>query len=445
MSDYKITSDEAEAILNELKKFSFKQQRLENKAILDLVDLEELTLLQVAQMSETAAAIFTSDQSLMQYFSIEDILTMDSNAYLFLTDDRSKMLYLSDKQTLSKEKVLRIDSYDLYLVLCDENVQRALKHNLIDFDKLEEVLCDVEDVEGLLDGNFVDYILHKQIKDKENTQTISIEQSALDSAKRLKGLYWADLDDSLIQNMIDGLANLSKDTDNKDIAIVFLKLLLENQIYPNMSAPNLDISIKQLVMLCYLAICDDHRSMTSQSKGLRALATACYEILRGDNINNEQFIDDGEEDSPICFGGAFNKLIEQFVGYHPAFEQVYITKASASLYLPCVVKQQLLDYLSAYYNQDPNDGFMQSIFKQLSNTGEIPELVWIEIKEAVSKEVFEHYKSVFDNEMNDEFFTFIEYGRNINFDIKNYKKSKDSVFIFNKEINGKAKIEELTP
>ncbi|MCF6775904.1 hypothetical protein L3V83_04860 [Thiotrichales bacterium 19X7-9] len=441
--DGKITVSEAAAISSELNKYSFKQQRLENKAILDLVDLEELTLLQVAQMSVTAAAIFTEDSWLMKYFSIEDILTMDGNAYLFLTDDRSKMLYLSEEQILSKDEVLRIDSYDLYLALCDENVQRALKHNVIDFDKLEEVLCDVEDVEDLLDGNFVDYILHQQIKDKENTQTISIEKSASESAQRLKQLYWGDVGEELIHKLIHDFE--STDSEIYQAASRLLKLLRDDQFYPNKSDPVSSINIKELVILCYLAICDQEQSIASKVEGVDILATACYEIIRGDNINSSGFVDDGEEDRPICFGGSFNKLIEQFVGYHPAFEQVYITKASASLYLPCAVKQHLLQYLDACFNQNSDNYFMEQILNQLDETGEIPESVWVEIKGAVSQDVFDRYKSAFDNEMDSEFFTFIDYGKNINFDIKNYKNIKKSVFLFNKEINEKEKIEGCNP
>ena len=123
-----------------------------------------------------------------------------------------------------------------------------------------------------------------------------------------------------------------------------------------------------------------------------------YEIQRGGNLSftGEDNMDD---DSPICIRGMINKLIESTCGYHSDCRIEYITRETASLKLPIVVKEEAINYLKSLSKSSAlcNDDEFNSVILDVQNNG--VEAIWSEIKERVSQRIFEEFNVNFSLQM----------------------------------------------
>ena len=102
-----------------------------------------------------------------------------------------------------------------------------------------------------------------------------------------------------------------------------------------------DISLRELLALTFSAIQDDEKRISSVEDAGTQFVEGLYEIQRGYNLSNEG-VDQGGLDRPICSAGAFNKLIEKLVGIHQDCQIQFITRETASLKLPIVVREEAM-------------------------------------------------------------------------------------------------------
>lgn len=104
-------------------------------------------------------------------------------------------------------------------------------------------------------------------------------------------------------------------------------------------------TVPELLSIILFALNDQQYCLCSKEDGAKFLQEALYQIQRGDAINER-----GEDikhmpDKKTCLSGMLNKLVEQFVGLHPDFQLIYITKLATLIKLPSIITQVLKDYL----------------------------------------------------------------------------------------------------
>ena len=87
-----------------------------------------------------------------------------------------------------------------------------------------------------------------------------------------------------------------------------------------------------------MAIHDDEKRIGSVEYAKTQFVEGLCEIQRGYNLS-EAGVYQGGEDQFICSMGTFNKLIEKLVSIHPDCQIRFITRETASLKLPIVVRE----------------------------------------------------------------------------------------------------------
>lgn len=166
--------------------------------------------------------------------------------------------------------------------------------------------------------------------DPQNTHNNSINKSAERSALRLKKRY----ESALIQRQIRATyreifawAKTQQDTAGTAQAVI----LLWGSGEP---VRGQEISLRQLLVLCWVALSDQDRRLCSIEDGRKSLYEGLQEIVHGYGPRQA-----------ICLGGQFNKLIEKLVGYHPDAEQQVITYQQASAKFPIIVRECAQEYM----------------------------------------------------------------------------------------------------
>lgn len=189
----------------------------------------------------------------------------------------------------------------------------------------------------------------------QNTHTTSIHQSAAESALELAKLYQDKIDDK--ESYTKALADLvswGKSLDSKALtsraAASALTRLLEEQF--SYIEPRSKINVRQLLLFVWFAIQDDSNRLSNLAEAQKELMGALYEIQRGYNLNASGIDNEVVEDLPICEPGTFNKLMEKMVGISPVVALNFITMETASLKLPRVIKEQVLQYLMVQKSLD---------------------------------------------------------------------------------------------
>lgn len=418
-----VSDSDFDCVLESLKQYSFKIDRFLDETILELLELDKLQLLDVINMSIASADIIMDHAEIFNYLSLAETISIDDIAYLCLMEDKIKALCLVNPSKITKEEILSVDSYELYEVLCDERVQQGLRFDYFNFSQVKESV-ELGDLDEFLE-NFP-FITNMQLNTNQSTHTTSVHESASKSARRIYDLYHSQLNKVSISAIEKKLLQLD-DLPKRQAAIRLLSLIQEGIFHQDTIDPATNITLITLIKLCYLAISDSTLRIASEKAGLEALENALYEIIRGYNLD-ENGIDDQKTDKPICFGGAFNKLIEKFVGIHPFFEQIYVNFAALSLYLPKAVQESLIEYLSNRYE---NLKGLKSEIEQLNQTidmmnqnAQVNDEIWQNIKSIVLDKIFERYGQLFENKHDHKLLDFIEFGKNLTVLIDIFEDSK---------------------
>ncbi|MDR3503662.1 MAG: hypothetical protein P4L79_13880 [Legionella sp.] len=238
----------------------------------------------------------------------------------------------------------------------------------------------------------------------QNTHATSIHKSAAESALELAQLYQDKLEDE--ESYTKALADLvvwGKSLDpnvliSRAAASALTRLLEEEFSYIE---PRSKINVRQLLLLVWFAIQDDSNRIGNLVDAQNELMNALYEIQRGYNLNASGVDNKASEDLYICEPGAFNKLMEKMVSISPVVALKFITMGTASLKLPRVIKEQVLQHLMANKDHD----LIEKIIKEQSLTQVVNSLL-----PTVTELMFTEFHSLFEGIEDSHLTAFIQAG-----------------------------------
>ncbi|TNF65702.1 MAG: hypothetical protein EP298_11215 [Gammaproteobacteria bacterium] len=406
-----------EEFVRPLENYAFVFKRLSNQQIQNRLKDRSLTVRQVLDMSIAASSLFSGNYQVTQYLTIEQMLNINDIAFLCLTESNIEELFLGDNLHITIEQILDIDMIEIQEALLDDNVRACLMNGDFNFEDLVDcILENGGDYEVLINEvqqrREVDP--EPELNHNQSTHTASVHKSASESALRLQEHYQDKLSNTSIAAICSQLLTL-EESETRQAAFRCLNYFEKNKFYASAIDPLSGIGLRELLKLSFLSIYDDSRRVATKESVLEAFADGLYEIMRGGNLNNDKGVDDKKEDDPICFGGAFNKIIEKQVSLHEDYEQVYLNRASASLYLPTLVKNELKKYLlnqldMLKQNNQSTVALGSEVAFMLSESI-INDRIWSEIRQVVSSQFFDRYGCLFDGNQNDDFNLFIDSGR----------------------------------
>lgn len=247
-----------------------------------------------------------------------------------------------------------------------------------------------------------------QLNEAQSTHRASVHKTVSESATRLMQMYHSNLklEQGIeeIQCYIQSLPSSQKNTAAQN-AIV--RLTSPDYAYID---PVSQISTRQLLVLFWRAIQDNGKRQGNLGDAIQQLIEALYEIQRGYNIDAKG-IDNNQPDIQICTAGTFNKLIEKLQGIHPAATILFVTKETALLKLPKVIKEEI----SSYFLTLPQTE-RQIAFKTLaSNQGFISPELWVKVSPMIYKRMEEEFGAILNKKE-------IDYGIEIGFDDNDFKR-----------------------
>ena len=185
-----------------------------------------------------------------------------------------------------------------------------------------------------------------QINDNQSTHTASVHQSASKSAKELLKKYGKAIEGEIALEIAEKLktdiSNLTRNDFISEQQISAAIRCIDRLKNPSISFTDAisDLSIIQLLALTYEAAKDENYRNNTLQDYLEAITLGLYEIQRG--YNQDQYgNDDNLNDSPICLGGTFNKLIEKMVGILPDCSMVFINAESINIKLLSLIRANI--------------------------------------------------------------------------------------------------------
>jgi hypothetical protein len=227
----------------------------------------------------------------------------------------------------------------------------------------------------------------------QSTHTASVHRSVSESARKLMDNYGRDLDIEAKIHEISTYVNSLESSLKHDAAKrCITRITAGDNFFPDSSG----VSIHTLLALTYTAIHDEsNKHKGTLEDALSLFVEGLYEIQRGYNIN-EQGVDDGQPDHPICRGGTFNKLMEKLNGIHKDVEIYYITTQGANLKFQKLAAERALDYLKTIASPKTADGYQQckTILDQIKQENSL-EPIWDKIKDIVAKEIWEEFHEAY--------------------------------------------------
>ena len=258
------------------------------------------------------------------------------------------------------------------------------------------------------------------------THTESVHQSASQSAKKLMTRYGMNIQSE--DQLIEQLSALSQWIRSQKPSLSFprffcfipsktitisaalrgFKRLINDE--DEFIDPDSNVSIRQLLVLFWLAIHDDsqRRGLLEDAEGF--LIEGLYEIQRGYNLSQSNHDNHTSKDYPICSPGAFNKLIEKLAGeIHPDVELTVISAAGASAKFPMVVKEEALTCLLKMPEEE-----RALILSRIISDNCMDEHLWDLIAPFVAERLFEEFGRLFPGGPQCQaFLDFMDTGRDV--------------------------------
>jgi hypothetical protein len=229
-----------------------------------------------------------------------------------------------------------------------------------------------------------------QIKNNpQTTHKASIHESASESAQWLKEQYQSKL--ISVQLMTTHFkAYVDKETekhssetqkdkkyrDKLDVARKGFDFVINKLSF--LFDPTSGIQSRTLLQLVWMFIHDQQKSSSTAADLLPRLIDGLYDIQRGD---------DGK---PICFGGAFNKLIESVTGCNDHCKLIVIALDTATVKLPRVVREEAFKYLKSL----PKEKLCTTL-KQIKHEDMSVESILPSITSSVETTMWDEFQSVF--------------------------------------------------
>jgi hypothetical protein len=247
----------------------------------------------------------------------------------------------------------------------------------------------------------------------QSTHTASVHKSVSRSAAALLKRYGevsALTDDELVDLLeIDlGLLNQSA---HKDCALRGFKRITAPDY--TFTDPESKITIKKLLSLIFSVIHSDDK-LCDETQALQHLANALNEIQRGYNASADGVDDGAKKDKFICKAGAFNKIIEHFVGVHPDCNIRFVTPKTASMKLLIVAQEEAFALCSLLLQQPQvlrAVGLDRLLFVLFNAVNEDLELLWPSISTAVSQRMKAEFAEDLGETLNDDFINAAVYQR----------------------------------
>ncbi len=250
------------------------------------------------------------------------------------------------------------------------------------------------------------------INDGQSTHNTSVHQAVSKSAELLAERYQLMIDGEGLENVISmiqsGVDRFSDDSEKNQAAKrCIIRITDQSYTYTD---PGSQITTRQLLALTFLAICDSVNRVGNLDDARTQFVEGLYEIQRGYNLSNTG-VDQGGQDRPICSAGTFNKLIEKLQGIHPDCQIIFITRETASLKLPIVVREEAMRYMELL--ADPNTAQKFRAFTQLVSQVKKHgvEVIWDQIKGNVANRMFDEFSSLYRDRADHSFTGLIEAGQ----------------------------------
>lgn len=235
---------------------------------------------------------------------------------------------------------------------------------------------------------------------KQSTHASSVDQSAAESALRLQARYGKYFDQVRLDQEITSITTWgdSLKGDETDLAA---HRAIDHILHGTEIHKSTGISLKELLILVWIAIHDDLLRIGGLSDALEMLKEGLYELQRGYNLPADIVNSGGDDDIDICKDGKLNKLMEKLVGVHPDVTIDFITKEVASFKLRAVVVQE-----AKILFQSRSPLLVASMF----NKNNVIEGIWDLIREKVKEKMFEEFSVLFKSYDDPDFNVFIDMG-----------------------------------
>ena len=249
------------------------------------------------------------------------------------------------------------------------------------------------------------------INDGQSTHNASVHQAVSESATRLDNRYRLVIDGeglenfiSMVQSYVDSLSDDSQ--KNKAAKRCVLRITAPNYTFTD---PGSQITTRKLLALTFLAICDAGNRVGTLEEARTQFVEGLYEIQRGYNLSDTG-VDQGGQDRSICSAGTFNKLIEKLQGIHPDCQIRFITRETASLKLPIVVREEAMRYMSSLASPSTAEELraFTRLISQVKEDG--VEVIWDQIKGNVADRMFDEFGSLYRDRADHSFTDLIEVG-----------------------------------
>jgi hypothetical protein len=342
---------------------------------------------------------------------------------------------------IDKEQVLQI-SMEASLALCNPDIRSLVRDHIVtwpqifDIDREHRLALTDADIQARLRAGEVafDYILHDPaaINPAQSTHTASVHQSSSESAVQLMRTYGSKLYERSVEDvaqeirtvMLNLSPQLNEDLEEHEgeflekctIAQACLLRLTErtpdNQYRHNFQDPGSSVYNVELLVLAYLAICDDAKRIGKFSDAFKLFIEGLCEIQRGYNANPMLRDGDDADDRPICAAGTFNKFIEKLQGIHPFCNIRYITKATASVNL----KRAVVSYLAELATPQTKQELFNFVKLISALSADYFEETYAYIKPAIAERMYMEFGSCYQGKDDPAFVALIDAGKYADFD-----------------------------
>jgi len=250
----------------------------------------------------------------------------------------------------------------------------------------------------------------EEFNPEQSTHTGSVHRSLSESAIKLNARYGKDLDEKATIKAM----RVKVEASHPGIALRCFDRLTSDEY--RFADPVSNVSVHRLLALMDKALSDelnlrDHPDMAFDELNLKAdpddafklFLEALGEIQRGGNLDRDGKDNKAPQDSPICPGGTFNKILEKLHGIHIDVNMRYITKLGAGHRLQHLAREHALKYLEQLAKSDINKA--RKVISAIDKDTTV-EPVWGCIRDAVSQELWNEFNEAFSGKA--DFKSFLE-------------------------------------
>lgn len=304
--------------------------------------------------------------------------------------DNDITLDIRQNSISTAQLMLMFDLYNQHTVEERERINNMMQYATI----INQLRYDTDEDENPYDSDSDDNPINRA----QSTHTASVHRSVSASAMKLKKKYPdLDTDDLIKQIIIWGNTletNITGDRHsmvlvhkNDAVQRAISRISANDSEHGNYLDPNSNISTRELLAIIWHALHDAENRISTLEDALAMFLEGLYECQREYNLDHAgKEIDINADDEPACEAGTFNKIMEKMQGVLPQVNIIMITKQTAALKLPSVVK----DTLAAYIKDQSSPAALIEKIK----TDDI-DVVWDAIKDKVADHMFQEFGSIY--------------------------------------------------